>query len=49
MIYYLGMPKGSYVGPAIVVFLMIAVIIWFLYQGLASQGGLSPGNIPGHS
>jgi hypothetical protein len=42
------MPNRSYIGPAIVVVLIIAVIAWFLYQGLSGGGGLSASSLPDH-
>jgi hypothetical protein len=42
-----SMQKGSYIGTAIVLFLMVAIIVWFLYQGLSAPGGISGGSIPG--
>jgi hypothetical protein len=41
------MQMGSYIGTAIVLILMVAVIVWFLYQGLSAPGGISTGSIPG--
>ena len=36
------MQNGSYIGTAVVVLLMIAVIVWFLYQGLSAPGLPTP-------